>query len=55
MNEWALLKNGQITDVITTVSTRSEIQRQYPDFQVADIYSLPAHVQKQYRYWFDRP
>ena len=55
MNEWALLKDGQIVDVITTVGSKTEVAQQYPDFQVADIYSLPSTVQKRYRHWKQRP
>ena len=55
MNEWALLKDGQIVDVITTVGTKSEVAKQYPDFEVADLYSLSSTVQKRYRYWNQRP
>jgi hypothetical protein len=55
MNEWALLKDGHIVDVITTVATRSEVAKQYPGHQVADLHGLPPTVQKRYRYWDGRP
>lgn len=55
VNEWALLKDGQIVDVITTVGSRGEVAKQYPNFQVVDLYSLSSTVQKRYRYWTQRP
>jgi len=55
MNEWALLKDGQIIDVITTVGTKSEVHKQYPQYEVADLYSLPTTVQQRYRFWDERP
>lgn len=55
MNEWALLKNGRIVNVVMTSRVKSEVQRMYPGFEVADLYSLPPHVQQSYQYWNDRP
>lgn len=55
MNEWALLKDGQIVDVITTVGTKSEVQKWYPQYEVADLYSLSDAIQKAYRHWRERP
>lgn len=55
MNEWALLRDGQIIDVITTVSAKSEVQKQYPQCEVADLHSLSDATQKAYRYWNERP
>ena len=55
MNEWALLKEGRVVNVVMTNMCKSHMQKKYPDFEVADIYRLPAHVQEGYRYWNERP
>jgi len=55
VNEWAIMKEGHVVNVITTVQSRQETQQQFPDYEIADIYSLPSHQQKQYEHWFDRP
>ncbi len=55
MSEWAILKNGEIVDVVTTGLSRSEMQRKYPNYQIEDIYGLPSDVQQRYQYWDERP
>jgi hypothetical protein len=55
MNEWALLKGGRIVNVVMTSRVLSEVQRMYPDYEVANLYSLPAPVQQAYPYWNERP
>ena len=55
MNKWALLKNGHIVNVVMTSRVLSEVQRMYPDHEVADLYSLPPAVQQAYPYWHERP
>lgn len=55
MNEWALVKNGNIVRVITTAMGASQMQKNYPDHEVVDIYSLPPDVQERYQYWRERP
>lgn len=55
MNEWALLKNGHIVNVILTSRVQSEVQRMYPGYEVANLYELPASVQQAYQYWAERP
>lgn len=55
MAEFALMKNGAIVKVVTTFRTQTEIQKMHPDCEVADLYSLPKHVQENYQYFRDRP
>lgn len=55
VNEWALVKNGNIARVITTAMGASQVQKNYPDHEVVDIYSLPPDVQERYQYWRERP
>jgi hypothetical protein len=55
MNEWALLKAGKIINIIMTSRVKSEVERMYPGYQVADVYGLPPHVRQAYGYWNERP
>lgn len=55
MREWALLKGGAIVNVVTTSAAKSEVEKLHPDYQVADLYSLPSNVQENYQYWNERP
>jgi hypothetical protein len=54
-HEWALLKNGQIVNVVTTTACKRDIQKRYPTHEVAWLYGLPAEVRWAYRYWDERP
>lgn len=55
MNEWALLKNGRIINVVMTSLPKTHMQQTYPNYEVADLYSLPPEVQQGYHYWNERP
>jgi hypothetical protein len=55
MTEWALLREGRIINVVTTSATITTVREWHPNYQVRDLYSLPAEVQRAYRYWDDRP
>ena len=53
--EWALVKGGEIIRVVTTSRSLPELKKTYPDYQVSDLYNLPSMIQRNYRYWEDRP
>lgn len=55
MHTWALLKSGKIVNTVTTNSGIRHMQAHYPDYEVADIYTLPTDVQQAYQYWNERP
>jgi hypothetical protein len=55
MNEWALLRNGRIVNVVTTNCSKTEVEQHYPSCVVRDLYSLPSSVLEQYEYWSTRP
>lgn len=55
MNTWALLKEGRIVNTVTSVSGKGVVQKMFPEYEVADIYSLPPNVQEAYQYWNERP
>jgi hypothetical protein len=55
MREYALIRAGEIVNVVMTAGPIAAVQESYPDFQVRDLYALPADVQKRYRFWDERP
>jgi len=55
MGEWALMKNGRIDRVVMASATQSEMRQKYPDYEIADLYSLPPAMQQQYQFWYERP
>lgn len=52
---WALMRGGRIVNCVTTALPLTVVQSRYPGYEVADLYSLPVHVQEAYRYWDERP
>ena len=55
MNQFALLSNGAITNVVATNRTKAEVEKLHPDYQVADLWALPSNVQEAYQFWNERP
>jgi hypothetical protein len=56
MTEWAVLHRNRIIKIVTTTKTAKQIKADYPpDYEVKDLYQLPADVQEAYQYWRERP
>lgn len=55
MSEWALLRNGRIVNVVTTAHGIEQVRDTFPDYEVADLWSLPSTTQEAYQYWNERP
>jgi hypothetical protein len=55
MNEWAVVKDGHIVNVITTRHPKRDLQQRYPAYEIVALADLPAKVLKDYRFWDERP
>ena len=55
VHEWALLENEKIVGIATTCDSKAEVEKRYPGYEIADLYSLSSTVQQEYPYWSDRP
>jgi len=51
MNTWALLKDGQVINVITTNYCSNHMQEYHPEFEIASFHGLPHDVR---RAWDER-
>lgn len=55
MSQWALLKGNDIHMVFITTKSRVDMERNYPDYTVRDLSSMPTDVQERYQFWDERP
>lgn len=55
MNEWALLKDGQIVNVVNTTMCKRHVAERFPGHEVQSLYSVPADVLERYEYYRERP
>jgi hypothetical protein len=50
--EYAMLRNGEITTIVTTYGAPPEAR---PGCEVKPLDQVPDEVKKRYRYWDERP
>lgn len=54
-NQFALIKNGDVVNIVTTRSAKSVVRQKFPNFQVLLLSEVPQAALERYRYWDDRP
>lgn len=54
MNQWALLKDGAIVNVVTTTICKRHLMEQFPGHEVKSLYSLPTDVLEAYEFYRER-
>jgi hypothetical protein len=55
VNQWALIKNRRIINVVTTAGTRASVAARWPTYEVKALESLPQDMLDSYQYWNERP
>lgn len=55
MNEFALMKDGKIANVVSTPRAKDKVQAMYPGYEVKHLDDVPDAVKVMYQYWNERP
>jgi len=55
MHTWALMKNGRVCNTVTTLMPLDQVKEFWPDYEVKELFSLPANVLDDYEFWNERP
>lgn len=55
MRDYALLRNGEIFNILTSPRSLEQIRENYWDYDVEPVEYLSRDVLARYRYWEERP
>lgn len=55
MKEFALLRNGEVSAIITTSRSQADLAADEPSYDVRPVSEVPLAVLERYRHWRERP
>ena len=54
MTEYALLRNGEVSAIVTTARSQAELAADEPSYEVRPVSEVPLATLERYRYWKER-
>lgn len=53
--EYALIKDGEIENVVTTSKSLTTLREEHPEYKVMPLVQVDWATKRRYRFWEERP